>query len=280
MAPHETAVVAFEASNNPLATANQAPQLSDISPLGAGLKNLSPELVNRLTNRYFILQYELPEARDRLDRTVSEYAARYGERISAEYDGIFAQLSLNERAKSQLSNHIASIERARAEAESYLLQLGVAKEAYDKSVKEMLTPEQYQEYRADEAARPARRELKAITEFFAAQGVSSGLDAERESVLLEALKQSKRTPELDGPYGRGTHALVGREQVLGAMTEDMTRLRSVYATLFKVLPNTTDWAVPRENLSQYYGNQILTKQREIDFVSSDKPPVPPPQPEP
>ena len=155
----------------------------------------------------------------------------------------------------------------------------MAKEAYDKSVREILTPAQYQAYRADEAARPAQRELKAITEFFAIQGVNSGLDAERENILLEALRQSKRTPELDGPYGRGTHALVGREQVLGAMTDDMARLRSVYATLFEALPNTPDWAVPRENLSQYYGNQILTKQREMDFVSSDKPPVPP-QPEP
>ena len=123
MLPLEPTTVAFESSSSPPAATEQAPPQSEISPFGAGLKNLSPELASRLTNGYFILQYELPEARGRLERTVSDYASRYGERIRAEYDGIFAQLALDEKTKSQLSNHIASIERARAEAESYLLQL-------------------------------------------------------------------------------------------------------------------------------------------------------------
>ena len=241
---------------------------------------ISSDIANRLANRFYVLPYELEKSRATMNETVSGHVKRYSAKAGAEYGDIFSRLALDERGRNQLSNHITSIERARAEAEAYLIQLGMAKQAYDKNARELLTPAQYQAFREEEAALPAKREFKVLTEFLGGQVGGNGLDPEHEGVLLEALKQSKRTPELDGPYGRGTRAVVGREQVLDMLMEDITRIRSEYAALLEALPLSADWTVPRENISQYYGTQILTKQRAIDFMSSDKPPVPPPQPGP
>ena len=220
--------------------------------------------------------YEWIEGRKLVEENAKKNAETYGERIDTEYAAMFSNFGLSDKSRNLLSNHLASIEQGRAEAESYLVQLGVAKEMYDKTARQLLSPEQYKEYRATEEARPAQRELKSIGEFFSAEGIAAS-GADQQSRLYEALKASKSTPVADGPYGSGAHALVGKQPVFDATTEDLRRLRAEHSTLLSNLPTTPEWDTVRQGISQYYGAQILGKQKTLEFMSQESqvhPPIP------
>jgi hypothetical protein len=172
---------------------------------------IPPELAERIAKKHYVLLFEMPYARAALSNAVVRSAENYRETIiSSEYKPLLINLNIDQAAKDKLMSHLQSIQAARVEAEQYLIQLDRAKEAFDKSARQLMSADQYVAYREAEAQRPAARELGRFKQYLE-QEERVWLSPEDEQVLYAALRQAKTTPELDGPYGTGTRAFAGRE---------------------------------------------------------------------
>ncbi len=226
-----------------------------------------PEILSRLTNGEFVLEYEFPTARVGLSNHVAVNVGAYRTVIDREYDALFQDLGLGESVAGKAKNHLASIQRARVEAEAYLIQLDDAKLAYDEQMKQVLGPEQYLKYRETESARPAMRELSRIKDFLQ-QAEGFELTTPEETSLLEALKRSKRIPVYDGPYGEGAHASAGHDKVLTSLKQEMSLLLTESADLATNFSATGASDVLRSKVSDYYTERVRKKQEEIDRVAT------------
>jgi hypothetical protein len=233
-------------------------------------QEMPPEILGRLTNGEYILQYEFPTARTGLSNHVILNVNQYRSIISREYGSMFRELGLNEAVTAKIENHLASIQHARVEAEAYLIQLDEAKDAYDQQMKQLLTSDQYRAYRDVEAARPAMRELSTIKEYIE-RGNGNVLRSEDEGSLLEVLKLIKRGSTVDGPYGLGTRAWAGQEKVLAGLAEDMGNLQEEHRNLLQNLKGSGLSEQFQSTLEEYYREKERMKQEEIKAVTAHSP---------
>lgn len=260
-------------SQRPSSTDTIRPDLSQLSSQRQE-ETIPPEVADRIKQGHYVLYFEHPLAKKAFGDAVKASLTVYQNRISQEYDHLFRELGVDDGIQEKLKSHLLRIEQARSEAENYLIQLDRAKNAYDAQARQMFTAEQYQKYRDVEATRPALREFDAIKQYFTTSG-REPMSPNEEEVLLTSLKQSKQTPELDGPYGRGVRAMDGREKVISALHEDLARLQGEHAFLFQALPDTEKWSNLRTRVGLYYEGLFRRKEKEIDFVLGP-PPTPPP----
>ena len=242
------------------------PQAAEVATT-AGAREIPPELLIRLTNGEYVLQYEFLTARLGLSNHVAVNVREYRPVIDREYDALFKNLGLDETVAAKAKNHLATIQHARVEAEAYLIQLDEAKVAYDEQMRQLLGPEQYRACRETESARPAVRELLSIKDFLEQAG-DFALAAPEEVNLLEALKRSKRIPVYDGPYGEGAHASAGRGKVLANLMEEMNLLRAEYGEIERNSSETGVSGDLRSKVNDYYVEQMRKKQDEIDRLTS------------
>lgn len=233
---------------------------------GEMMATIPEEVFRRLTNGEYVLQYEIPSVRVGLSNHVSENVAQYRHLIEARYASLFRDFGVPEADAERVKAHLATIQHARVEAEAYLIQLDEAKIAYDESMKSLLGPDRYREYRQFEQQRPAIEEMAKIKDYLGEGGAITFTPEEGE-LITEALERGKHSPVYDGPYGVGAYASAGREKVLERLTQDVELLRREQIDVGKNLEEVGVGEFLQSAINNYYGDRIASKQREINAVA-------------
>lgn len=218
----------------------------------------------------FPVTFDNPDSRRNMDKNANTWADRYLAAFGREHEAIYDKFGLDDETKNRLKQRLGAIEKARSQAESYVVQLDMAKSSYDQQMKNLLGAEGYEAYKTLEAERPAQHRLTAIQSFLEKSGGNTLSDPQRQ-VLAELLKDGRNYPDPEGPYGSGVRASAHKDGVARILNEDLARLQNEFKQVVQRLPGTDEWTGLAGSIQNYYAGLIGRKVEEIDSLGRPPP---------
>ena len=214
----------------------------------------------------YVNQFEDPINRRMLKESIEKGVQILSAMNRTNLAPLFAQMGLSDERGELLQAHLSKINEAAMEVQSMHLQLQAARADYDKRVRSMLSPEDYEQYKLFEASGPARREYEHIQRFAERQNIRIPED-EREK-LLGIIRQAEAYPKLSylGPYDGMPVVAVGKENVL---KNAETLLAQVSEGANRALRLAVEQGLSETNrdlLFKYYDQDVQNRIKEIEMI--------------
>jgi len=187
------------------------------------------EEARRVSERFEAGEYVLPFDNPVVRKDYSNVQARWVEeasnRVQRIYDPFFAGIGVDPYTNSLLQQHLVTIHRASIQAEQAIQQLLTARRDFDVKVRNLLSTENYEAYRAFERGIPVDHELALIKKH--AQMSGQQIRDEDFEVLGAAIDDSRAFSEAywHGPYDALPEVAVGAASVIELLSRRRDELQ-------------------------------------------------------
>ncbi|MCI0562892.1 MAG: hypothetical protein MN733_30800, partial [Nitrososphaera sp.] len=233
--------------------------------------NISPEELQKTVelsvrnkdNGEYLLRYERPLSKRAHERMMNQMTEELKVKDAAEYDRIFNDFGLDAETSDQLKLHASKITTASLEAEAAIFQVLKARSDYDQRLRSVLSENDYSQYRAEEAERPARRELEKIKEFAHQRG-DPLIDEAHQDLIAKPIQTAEAyTDSITHyrPYDGLPDITIGTEPVVMKLSNKMALLSD---QVQRLLASADEIGLEnRTLLADYFAEEINKRSREI-----------------
>lgn len=230
----------------------------------------------------YMLRFEDPIAKKFNEFQRNRMTAAASEKIRQQYGPLVSSFAISPERHENILEHLSKIFSASLEAESAIAQLTLARNDYDKTLRETLSAEEYNQFREFEESKPAKRELELITEFLSARQMQ--LPASDIGVLTRFIRDERATTErfFHGPYNGLPEMAFGEENVSVALSRDADRIEKAAAAMLARAIEAGLSAETVAMLQTYYSSQAHDRRTGLARAKEgmkrfQPPPVPPPR---
>jgi hypothetical protein len=266
-APPEQSVPRSKPAGNSLSSPSQVG--SGIDPDGILTdeeRSLTEALIDRLRSGEYILHYEFPEAKKRMQAAFERMVAARAARDAQEYGAFFQELGLDPKMGQNLIKHVEKIHRAALDAEAGIQQVLFARRDYKRQIESQLSEEKLRKYESFERLRSGRQEVDEIRAF--AQKNSIPFDPSWEVPLTEAVAKAEIStqPRGYGPLDAMPEYTTDRDAVIKQIENS---IQAVVRGHQKAAEGVLAAGLPKESqqlLTKYLADRITEKRQTIERI--------------
>jgi hypothetical protein len=233
---------------------------------------LTSELIERAKQGEYILHYEYPEARKRIQLAIDQIVSQRAAADAQDYGAAFRELGIDPKKAENLVKHVEKIHRAAREAEIEIQQLLFARREYQHRIESVLSPEDVQRYQEYEQSKNARRELESMRKFALKQNIP--FDPAWEAPLANTIASAQAFTERNGygPLDPIPNYSTDRDVLVKQIESDIALASQGFQKLAQTGPNASLPRDSQELLTRYYADRIQQKRQMIEGILS--PPKP------
>jgi hypothetical protein len=226
-------------------------------------KGLLDQLEERRTRGEYVNELEDPIRRRSMKESITKGAEMLAPANRTNLAPLFAQFGMDPDKTELLLQHVSKINEAAIEVGQTIQQLEKARSDYDKKIRSLLSPDDYNQYKQHEAAGAAREEFEKLSHFALEKGRIPPQD-EREKIIA-ILQAAEAYPQQSylGPYDGLPNFAVGREHVLGLLERQLAEVNDGGNQALQLL---SEGGFPEEItklVSDYYTEEIRKRSDEV-----------------
>ncbi len=225
-------------SNKTFHTESNGAATLDNSRLSQKDTDLIAEYGRRQLSGEYILLYESPYERKRVNAVISQSAALWAFENHSNLFALLNSYGLPQKIACQIETHLMKIHQAASETEAAMIQLLTAKQDFDKNILSILSSDNYENFRLYFNKYSARRDIILVQQYATNNNIIIDINNISNVCILINNSIYYTEEHWNGPYDPIPSPLVGRKEVLKRTQERLEKLT-----------RQAEWA--HDNMSKY-----------------------------